>query len=103
MDATQKMLERLGYKVSARTSSIEALEVFRNNPQGFDLIITDMTMPNMTGKDLVKELMAIRKEMPVILCTGFSDSIDEEKAKQIGISAFVMKPIIMGEMAVDHS
>ena len=99
VDAVQSMLEKLGYKVTARTSSIEALEAFRNNPQGFDLVITDMTMPNMTGKDLAKELMSIRSDIPIILCTGFSEKIDERRAKEMGISAFVMKPIVMRDMA----
>ncbi len=99
IDAIQLMLENFGYKVTARTSSIEALEVFRNNPQGFDLVITDQTMPNITGRDLAKEIMSIRSDIPIILCTGFSEQIDEKKAKEIGISAFVMKPIVMREMA----
>jgi two-component system, cell cycle sensor histidine kinase and response regulator CckA len=93
------MLESLGYKVTGRTSSIEALEAFRNNPQGFDLVITDMTMPNMTGKDLAKEMMSLRPDIPTILCTGFSEQIDENKAKEMGISAYVMKPIVMRQMA----
>ena len=99
VDAIQPMLEKLGYKVTARTSSIEALEAFRNNPQGFDLVITDMTMPNMTGKDLAKELMSIRPDIPIILCTGFSEQIDEHMAKAMGISAYVMKPIVRREIA----
>jgi len=99
IDAIQPMLEILGYKVTARTSSIEALEAFRSNPQSFDLVITDMTMPNMTGKDLAKKLMSIRADIPIILCTGFSEQIDENKAKELGISAYAMKPIAMREMA----
>jgi two-component system, cell cycle sensor histidine kinase and response regulator CckA len=95
----QLMLEKLGYKVSARTSSIEALEAFRNNPHGFDLVITDMTMPHMTGKDLAKEIMGIRSDIPIILCTGFSEQIDEQKAMAMGIRAYVMKPIEMAEIA----
>lgn len=97
-DAIQQMLENLGYKVTARTNSIEALEVFRNSPDAFDLVITDMTMPNMTGKELAKKLMAIRSDIPIILCTGFSEQIDENKAKEMGISAFAMKPIVMSQM-----
>jgi len=58
-----------------------------------------MTMPNMTGRDLAKELMSIRSDIPIILCTGYSDQIDKNKAKAMGISAFVMKPIVMHEMA----
>lgn len=99
VDAIQPMLTNLGYKVTARTSSVEALEAFRNNPEGFDLVITDMTMPNMTGKELAKELMTIRSDIPIILCTGFSEQIDENKAKEMGINAFVMKPIVMKEIA----
>ncbi len=98
-DITHKILGRLGYKVTSRTSSIEALEVFSNNPEAFDLVITDMTMPDMTGETLAREIMAINPEIPVILCTGFSDKIDEATAKEIGISAFVLKPIIMSEIA----
>ena len=96
---TKKMLKRLGYKVTARTSSKEAFEVFRSKPDKFDLIITDMTMPKMTGEALAKKIMAVNPEIPVILCTGFSDKIDETKAKESGISSFIMKPIIMYEMA----
>jgi PAS domain S-box-containing protein len=99
VDTIQLMLERLGYKVTARTSSIEALEAFRNNPNRFDLVITDQTMPNMTGKELAKELMSIRSDIPIILCTGFSEQIDERSAKERGISAFVMKPIVMRQIA----
>lgn len=95
----QIMLERLGYEVTARTSSIEALEAFRNQPEALDLIITDQAMPNMTGKELAGELMSIRPDIPVILCTGFSEQIDENKAKAMGIRAFVMKPIVMSQMA----
>lgn len=85
--------------MTARTSSIETLEAFRNNPQEFDLVTTDITMPNMTGKDLAKELMSIRQDILVILCTCFSEKIDERRAKEMGISAFVMKPIVMRDMA----
>ena len=99
VDVIQSMLEKLEYKITGRTSSIEALEAFRNNPQGFDLVITDMTMPNMTGKDLAKELMSIRSDIPIILCTGFSEQIDERRAREMGISAFVMKPIVMLQIA----
>jgi len=99
VDVVQSMLENLGYKVTARTSSIEALEAFRNNPQGFDLVVTDMTMPNMTGKDLAKELMTIRFDIPIILCTGFSEKIDKRRAEEMGINAYVMKPIVMRQIA----
>jgi DNA-binding NtrC family response regulator len=99
LDVMQQMLERLGYTVDARSDSTEALEAFRENSDGFDLVITDYTMPEMTGENLAKAILGIRPDVPVILCTGFSEQIDEEKSKAIGIRAFVMKPIIMGEMA----
>ncbi|MFC1890880.1 PAS domain S-box protein [Thermodesulfobacteriota bacterium] len=99
VDVMKAMLENLGYQVTARTSSIEALEAFRHNPEGFDLVITDMTMPNMTGKELAKEIMSIRSDLPIILCTGFSEQIDESRAKEMGISAYLMKPIIIRDMA----
>jgi len=99
VETTQGMLEHLGYKVVARTSSIETLEVFRDEPETFDLVITDMTMPKMTGDELGKELMRIRPDIPIILCTGYSERITEKKAKEVGIREFVMKPIVMSEMA----
>jgi len=99
LDTLQSMLEWLGYKVTGRTSSIEALEAFKNHPEGFDLVITDQTMPNMTGKTLIEEMMVIRPDIPYILCTGFSEQIDEKKAKEIGISAFIMKPIVIDQLA----
>jgi len=100
VETTKGMLEHLGYKVVARTSSIETLEVFRNYPERFDLVITDMTMPKMTGDELARELLKIRPDMPIILCTGFNEKIDEEKAKEVGIREFVMKPTVMREMAM---
>ena len=95
----RQILGRLGYSVISRMSSSEALELFRKNPNQFDIIVTDMTMPNMTGIDLAKELMKIRSDIPIILCTGFNEKIDEAKAMEMGISAFVMKPIIMRDIA----
>jgi PAS domain S-box-containing protein len=95
----QQMLERLGYRVDISESCLAALEVFKGDPDGFDLIITDYTMPEMTGTDLAKAVMNIRDDIPVILNTGFSEQINEEKAKALGIRAFVMKPIVMKDMA----
>jgi PAS domain S-box-containing protein len=99
VEAIKPMFERLGYEVKAMTNSLDALEVYRSDPDRFDLVVTDMTMPNMTGAELSLELMKIRKDIPIILCTGFSELIDEETAKEMGISAFVMKPIVMRQMA----
>ena len=83
----------------SRTSSIEALELFRVQADRFDLVITDMTMPNMTGDKLAQELLRIRPGIPIILCTGFSEHITEEKAKAMGIREFVMKPLVMKDLA----
>jgi PAS domain S-box-containing protein len=95
----QMTLERLGYQVTARTSSVEALGAFRTNPEVFDLVITDMSMPNMTGDKLARELMVIKPGIPVIICTGFSEKMSSERAKNVGISGFLMKPVIKSEMA----
>ena len=90
---------KLGYDVVAEKSSVEALELFRADPGRFDLVITDMTMPKMTGDQLARELMKVRPDIPIILCTGFSMKISEKKAKEIGIKAFVMKPLVRRDMA----
>jgi CheY-like chemotaxis protein len=99
VDAMRLALESLGYRVTAMRDSVEALEAFRHNPEGFDIIITDMTMPNMTGKELAEEIISIRHDMPVILCTGFSEQISKTAAEGMGISAFLMKPVGINDMA----
>nr|WP_320190704.1 response regulator [uncultured Desulfobacter sp.] len=95
----KRMLERLGYTVTFRLSSIDALDAFKNNPGDFDLVITDMTMPNMTGDILAKKLNEIRQDIPVIICTGFSEKINQEKALPLGINGLLMKPIARAELA----
>ena len=97
--ALEAMLTQLGYRVVSRTSSMEALEEFKAAPEDYSLVITDQTMPNMTGVELARALLQVRKDLPIILCTGFSDLVDEEKAKQEGIKEFILKPIIMKDMA----
>ena len=96
----QTMLERLGYSVTMRTSSIEALAVFRNESQVFDLVITDQTMPEMTGIDLARSILQIRPGIPIILCTGYSSLITADKAKSFGIKGFAMKPLARKSIAV---
>lgn len=93
------MLERLGYHVTMRTSSLGALETFQNQPGEFDLIVTDQTMPGMTGVDLARRMMQIRPDIPVILCTGYSAIITEEQAKSMGIREFVFKPVAQKDLA----
>ena len=95
----QQMLENLGYRVTARTDSAEALKVFAEHPQNFDLVITDMTMPHMTGDQLAQKMLDIEPNIPVILCTGFNQAITEEKALAMGIQKFVMKPVVKKELA----
>ncbi len=99
VEVAKKMLAPLGYKVVTRTNSIEALELFRAKSDAFDLVITDMTMPNMTGDILAGELLKIRPDIPIILCTGFNRQMTEKKAKMIGIREYLVKPIITREIA----
>jgi PAS domain S-box-containing protein len=88
-----EMLRKSGYNVTYSTDSAQALEIFTENPDAYDLVITDMTMPCMTGIDLAKDIWAIRPDAPVILCTGYSNMIDEEQAKKEGVRRFIMKPL----------
>jgi PAS domain S-box-containing protein len=94
----EKILKRLGYRVVSRTSPLEALELFKARPMDFDLVISDQTMPGMTGDILARELMNINPSIPIILCTGYSQLIDQAKAREKGIKALVMKPILIGEI-----
>jgi PAS domain S-box-containing protein len=98
-NAAKHMLESLGYDVITRTNGLEALELFEHQPDRFDLVITDMTMPGLTGDQLAQKLMEIRSDLPVILCTGFSARINEEKALALGIRAFVSKPVLKRRIA----
>ncbi|MGD8834346.1 MAG: PAS domain S-box protein [Desulfobacteraceae bacterium] len=95
----RQALERLGYQVTTRTSSVEALKLFQAKPDAFDLVVTDFTMPNMTGDLLTTELMAIRPDIPVILCTGYSNKLSEDRAMEIGIRAFLYKPIVKAKIS----
>jgi signal transduction histidine kinase/ActR/RegA family two-component response regulator len=95
----RQMLETLGYRVTARTDSQEALKVFAEQPHNFDLVITDMTMPHMTGDQLAQKMLDIEPQIPVILCTGFNEIITEEKALAMGIQKFVMKPVVKNDLA----
>ena len=92
-------LARLGYKVTAVDSSREAFELFSESPRDFDMVITDQTMPGMTGSDMAQKMLSIRPDIPVILCTGFNDLINPIKAKNLGIREFIMKPFEVEELA----
>ena len=98
-DVGKQMLERLGYRVTALTSSPAALERFRAAPEAFDLVITDQTLPEMTGDELTRELLAIRSDLPVIICTGYSEVIDDKKARALGARRLLMKPLALRPLA----
>jgi CheY-like chemotaxis protein len=98
VDTLSKRLTRQGYQVVSRTSSRAALAEFKLDPAGYDLVITDRTMPEMTGLELAQEILQIRPEIPVILCTGFSDQLDEEKVKAMGFAEFLLKPVLTRDL-----
>ena len=95
----KEILERLGYRVTMCLDSREALRTFMANPQKFDLIITDMTMPELTGDQLAAAVKAIHPDLPVIICTGYSERLDRVKASEIGVKGFLMKPIVTSDLA----
>jgi CheY-like chemotaxis protein len=99
VDLGKRLLVRLGYRVTTRTDSREALGLFSQKPDDFDLVITDMTMPAMTGDVLAAKIISIRPDIPVIVCTGFSERIDKETIKKIGIKELAMKPLAMKDIA----
>ncbi|MBL0716271.1 MAG: PAS domain S-box protein [Desulfosarcina sp.] len=100
VDIGRQALERLGYRVETCTSSVEALEHFRRAPDRFDLIITDMTMPKMTGDQLAGEILKLRADIPIIVCTGYSRRIDNQQIGKMGIRALLMKPLNLGDLAL---
>ena len=99
MDLAREILERLGYEVVCNLSSVDALEAFRAQPQRFDLILTDQTMPQMTGTDLAEAIIAIRPDALVILCTGFIENPTPEKPRSNAFREILMKPFIMWDLA----
>ncbi|MDA8125463.1 MAG: response regulator [Deltaproteobacteria bacterium] len=100
-DVLKRRLERLGYEVVSCTDGLTALDLFNRQAaeKPFDLVITDMTMPQLTGANLAEELIRRRPGLPVFLCTGFSESIDQERARKIGIRAILMKPVVLRDLA----
>jgi len=100
VEIAKRSLEMQGYQVEAKSDPVEALELFRSKPDRFDLIITDMSMPKITGDKLAKEILSIRPGMPIILCSGFSEKIDAEKARALGIRKYIEKPLYMSDFAV---
>lgn len=94
----REILKRLGYQVSIFTSSTQALEALKSNPEKYDLVITDFTMPGMTGVDLAKQIRLVRADLPIILTTGYSDKLNPEEVKELGINELVMKPVVVREL-----
>ncbi|MBM9604561.1 hybrid sensor histidine kinase/response regulator [Desulfopila inferna] len=99
LNLEKSLLEKLGYSITAFQSPIEALEFFKRHGSSFDLVMTDMTMPKMNGAEFTKEILKYRPNIPVVICTGFSELINEEKARTIGACKYVMKPFILREIA----
>jgi DNA-binding NtrC family response regulator len=95
----REALTLFDYRIETQSDPEDALAMFTLNPGYFDVVITDMTMPKMTGAKLAEKLITIRPDIPIILCTGYSALIDEEKARQLGIAAYMMKPVSMSEIA----
>jgi CheY-like chemotaxis protein len=98
-DMANKVLTHLGYRVTTRTSSIEALEAFRDHPGEYDLVISDLTMPNMTGDRLAARLLEIRSDIPIILCSGFSSLMAQVRISDTGVRALLNKPLSMRELS----
>ncbi len=99
LDVGEKMLLSLGYTITSCDNSLEALEIFQQTPDKFDMVITDQTMPHMTGYELAKRILEIKPEIPVILCTGYSETVSSEKAEAYGIKALIYKPLSKKEIA----
>jgi CheY-like chemotaxis protein len=99
VSVVRSMLQRLGYQVTAVSSSPEALKIFLARPFDFDLVLTDQTMPDICGTGLAEEILACRPGMPIVLCTGYSDQVNHDKARQLGIREFLEKPLTLGTLS----
>jgi len=99
LNIAQRVLERQGYSVKTSSNGTDALGSFRQDPGGFDLVLTDLNMPGLRGDKLAAKITAIRPELPVILCTGFRDEITRERADEVGIRAVILKPVDIHELA----
>ncbi|MEE4112928.1 MAG: ATP-binding protein, partial [Desulfobacteraceae bacterium] len=95
----REMLQRLGYRVTAITGSLDALETFKQDPFRFDIVVTDYNMPGLTGDQVARQMLSIRREIPIIVCTGFSEVFDQQRAQAIGIRQTLMKPVTMEALA----
>ncbi len=100
LEMIQRMLEGLGYGVTSAEDGDAALAIFQSQPDGFDLVLTDMTMPRMTGDRLALEIQSVRPDVPILICTGYSDKIDKKRSRELGLSGFLLKPIFRNDLAV---
>lgn len=96
----REMLEDLGYQITTSNRSPEALKIFQNQSEEISLIITDMIMPDLTGVELIQKVRIFKPEIPIILCSGFSDLINEVKARKMGVARYLMKPILQKDLAI---
>ncbi len=94
----EQLLSRLGYQVTGCNGSTEALEMFTADPKRFDMVLTDIAMPKMSGNKLAGELLKIRPDIPILLCTGFSDTMTDEKMAAIGVKGIIMKPVVISDL-----
>jgi len=99
INVAKLILERLGYEVEVSMRCHEAIKLLKSRPDNFDLVITDMSMPGMNGIELSQKLLEIRPDIPIILCTGFSELIDEKETRKTGINAIIPKPFMLDDMA----
>ena len=99
LDMLKEMSEHLGYQVTAVSDSTEAYALFQSKPEDFDLVVTDQTMPGLAGTVLAQKIFALRPEMPIIICTGFSETLTTGKAQELGLAGYIMKPVVMGDFA----
>ena len=99
VETGKSILEKLGYRVKGHTDPQKALDEFAAHSDDFDLVITDMSMPYLTGEELSKQLMKIRPDIPILLCTGYSDQLEAANAYALGIKRFLIKPLVMGKLA----
>jgi DNA-binding NtrC family response regulator len=99
LELGKQLLGSLGYTVTLANGGPKALSLFHENPSAFDMVITDMTMPHFTGDKVAEDIIGLRPDMPVILCTGFSDRITQTEAERLGIKAFLMKPLKIKDLA----
>jgi CheY-like chemotaxis protein len=99
LEMQERSLKNLGYQTTSFTSSIEALDYFKSHSDSVDMVITDMTIPQMTGAEMSEHMLALRPDLPIIICTGYSEVLDADTASKMGISSFILKPVITVELA----